>query len=323
MTTMNSIPDATFDPLGSVLHTLRMEGSFYCRSEYSAPWGIELPPMPGHLMFHIVTKGTCVLEVEGETHRLRAGDFTLLPQGRGHSLKSDPSVETIPLFEAERCLITDRYESLTYFGGGEPGSMICGAVKFEHPVAARIINVLPNSIHWKSAYEKDERIRSTMSLIVSEASSLGVGGEALITRLSDILVIQAIRHWIESQEFEAVGWFAALRDEQLGKAINAIHERPTFPWTLESLASKAGMSRSSFAARFGELAGESPIHYLREWRMRIAIQRLRERGVSIAQVAEEFGYESEAAFSRAFKRVIGKSPGFFKNSQQEPHTTES
>ncbi|MDQ8201740.1 AraC family transcriptional regulator [Pelagicoccus sp. SDUM812003] len=306
------IPPLAFDPIGEALHALRMSGAFYCRSDLSAPWGVELPAMPEHLMFHVLTKGNCSLEVDGEMVRLAEGDVVLVPHGTGHTLRGEPEDQAVPLFETERQLITDRYEWLSLGGGGEATRMICGAVQLGHPVAKRIVDVLPNCIRWKAAMEQGGPICSSISLLIAEMDAWGVGGETLVTRLSDILVIQILRHWLETEGASSAGWLAALKDGQVGKALQAIHRRPNAMWSLGELASEAGMSRSAFAARFQELIGEPPMRYLRDWRMQMALERLSTGKETIAQLAEDFGYESEAAFSRAFKRVIGSAPGAFR-----------
>ena len=307
-----SIPTPSSDPLAEVLHSLRMSSSFYCRSEFSAPWGLDLPEMPGHLMFHIMTRGSCFLHVQDDRIQLNAGDFVLVPHGRGHILLSDESTSPTPLFETKRISITEHYETLSLGQGGEAATMICGAVRFEHPVARRIIEVLPKMIHLQTTLGENESIQNTIRLIISEASKLSLGGDALITRLSDILVIQVVRSWLERDPKAREGWFGALHDPQIGKAISSVHRDPTYLWSLETLAESVGMSRSAFAARFMSLVGESPMQYVRHWRMRVAIERLKAGNDTIAMIAEDFGYESEAAFSRAFKKSIGTSPGTFR-----------
>lgn len=272
-------------------------------------------------MFHIMTSGSCLLNVQEERIQLNAGDFALVPHGQGHALLSDDEVSPTPLLDTKRDLITEHYETLSLGEGEESATMICGAVRFEHPVALRIMEVLPKIIHLKSTHDENESIRNTIRLIVSEASVLNLGGDALITRLSDILVIQTVRSWIEQNAEARKGWFGALHDPQIGKAISSIHREPTFHWSLETLAQNVGMSRSAFAARFMSLIGESPMQYVRHWRMRIAIDHLKENRDTIATIAEAFGYESEAAFSRAFKKSIGTSPGSFR--KKPPHDSQT
>jgi transcriptional regulator GlxA family with amidase domain len=145
--------------------------------------------------------------------------------------------------------------------------------------------------------------------MASEASARRAGGETVITRLADILVIQAVRAWIDQHADAQPGWLAALRDPQLGRVIQQVHQSPGRPWTVDTMAREAGMSRSVFASRFSTVVGESAMHFVARWRMNVAMTTLRDDRVTIAAVAEQLGYNSEAAFSRAFKRVVGRWPG--------------
>ena len=152
--------------------------------------------------------------------------------------------------------------------------------------------------------------------MAAEARALRPGGEAVITRLGDILVIQAIRSWIETDPAARTGWLGALQDPQIGRAIAIIHRDPARPWTLASLADEVAMSRSAFAARFTELVGEPAMSYVARWRMHVALDALKEQGSTVAELASRLGYRSEAAFARAFKRVIGIPPGAVKRTPQ-------
>ena len=302
---------AVSDPVGEALHFLRMSGTFYCRSEFSAPWALALPPMQNCLMLHVVTGGRCVLEVEGTPRRLlQPGDLTLVPHGQGHVVASAPGLVASKLFEIPREQLSERYETLRLGGDGEQTTMICGLFQFDDPAAQQLITLLPEVITVDTwAAPQVEWIQSTLRMIATEAREMNPGGETVITRLADILVIHAIRFWITHSNSAQTGWLGALRDPQIGPVVSKIHRRPADRWTLESLACEASMSRSAFAARFTELVGESAMHYVTRWRMNAARSRLAESDVTIAELANDFGYESEAAFSRAFKRHLGVSPG--------------
>jgi AraC-like DNA-binding protein len=183
-------------------------------------------------------------------------------------------------------------------------------VRFDHPAAAQLLAVLPRRITvdaWRSP--EAEWIQSTLRLISAEARELRAGGETVITRLADILVIQAIRSWLASEPATHTGWLGALRDPQIGRAVALIHRTPGDNWTLESLAKAVGMSRSAFAARFTALVGEPAIQYLTRWKMHAARAWLRANDAPLGELARSLGYESEAAFNRAFRRVEGTTPG--------------
>lgn len=309
---MRSKVDRTLgDPLGESLHYLRMSGAFYCRSELSAPWGLELPAMDGCLSFHVVTSGRCWLEVEGaEAQLLEPGDLMLVPHGQGHRLASQPGVPARRIDEVANQKVSDRYAILRHGGGGTPTTLICGAVRFEQAAAHRLVQVLPRVIHVEASSSPQlDWMQSTLRLMAAEAKEPRPGGEAVITRLADILVIQAIRSWIERDPAAQTGWLGALQDRQIGRAIALIHREPARSWTVASLAREAAMSRSAFAARFTELVGEPAMQYVARWRMHVALQWLKQDGAALGELASRLGYKSEAAFSRAFKRVVGQPPG--------------
>ena len=302
------------DPLGEALHLLRMSGTFYSRCEFGAPWGLDLPAMPECLMFHVVTSGRCWLEVAGADDRLlQPGDLALVPHGDGHRLASGPGVRGERLFDLPREEVeevSERYEILRQDGGGAATTLVCGAVRFDHPAARHLVSVLPGVIRVEaSGSPQTDWIQSTVRLMAVEARELRPGGETVITRLADVLVIQAIRSWIEQDPAARSGWLGALRDPQVGRAITLIHRDPARAWTVESLATEVAMSRSAFAARFAELLGEPPMRYVARWRMHVALAWLKEDNAALGELALRLGYQSEAAFSRAFKRLLGVSPG--------------
>jgi AraC-like DNA-binding protein len=311
------------DPLGEALHFFRMRGYVYCRSEFSAPWGISLRPMQRHLWFHILTSGGCRLEAEGaEPVFLRAGDIALVPHGEGHRLRSHPRVPVPWVDELDREYVSDRYEILRHGGGGERTEMMCCAVTMDHPAGRNLVALLPQFIHVKSGAgpPSAEWLRSTLELMSAEAGDLRPGGETVVTRLADILLVQAIRSWLESDPAAQSGWLGALRDQQIGRAIALIQQDPARDWTVSSLAREIAMSRSSFAARFTQLVGEPAMQYLARWRMHVAVSSLQEEGATVAELALRLGYRSEAAFSRAFKRVIGVPPGAVKRHSESMPT---
>jgi len=305
------------DPVGEALHFLRMSGTFYCRSEFGAPWALAHPPMRNCLILHVVTSGRCVLEVEAMPHRfIQPGDLTLVVHGRGHVVASAPGLAASKLFEIPRDQVSERYETLRLGGDGERTTMICGLFQFDDPAAQQLVRLLPEVITvdtWVTP--QAEWIQSTLRMIAAEAKEMNPGGETVITRLADILVVHAIRYWITHSASTQIGWLGALHDRQIGSVISKIHRYPDRRWTLESLAAEASMSRSAFAARFTELVGESAMHYVTRWQMNAARSRLVESDQTVAEIAHSFGYESEAAFNRAFKRHVGVSPGFAKRAR--------
>lgn len=241
---------------------------------------------------------------------LLPGDLALVPHGEGHRMRSEPGVPTPRIDRLQHDYESDRYAILRYGEGGAESILVCGAVRIERPAAHHLIDLLPRIVHMEpSDGPRSDWVASTVRLLAAEASELRPGGETMITRLSDLLIIQTIRAWIEHDPAARTGWLGALKDRQIGRAISLIHQDPARPWTVAALAGELAMSRSAFAARFTELVDEPAMQYVTRWRMQVARDWLRHDGATVATIAGRLGYQSEAAFSRAFKRVIGVSPG--------------
>lgn len=316
-----TFPPPSKDPIGEALHFLRMSGIFYTRSEFRAPWGLALPVLPDSVMFHVVTAGEAWLEVAGlEPRLLRPGEFALVPHGQGHCLVHELGAAATPLFDLPRQQVSERYEILYHGGKGTATHMICGAVQFDHPAARHLLALLPALIcidSWSSPQQ--EWFQSTLHFLAAEARTLQPGGEAVITRLADILVVQAIRVWLADAAAAQMGWLGALQDPQIGRTIVAIHQDPSKDWTVGLLAQEAMMSRSAFSARFTALVGEPAMQYVTRWRMYLAHSWLHNEHATLGELALRLGYESEAAFNRAFKRVVGVSPGAVRRNKGEAY----
>lgn len=301
---------ASSDTLGETLYSLRLNGLMYANSELSSPWGIEMPPMDGKMMFHIVNAGKCWLRFrDHEPVCLQPGELALMPRGEGHIISATEAEDCIPFFDIPITKLSERFEFMRYGGGGEQTLLTCGVLSFDHVAGKKLISQLPPLIHMTTDNgELPSHLQSLIELMSAEASTLRPGGETVIAHLSDIIVIQAIRYWVEHAPEASRGWLGALKDPKIGKALSAIHSHPESTWTVGSLAERAGMSRSGFAARFSEVVGISAKQYVTEWRMSLARMKIMQTDVSLADLAEELGYQSEAAFSRAYKRIMGVPP---------------
>jgi len=310
---MTAEPDS--DPrhrLNRVLQSLRMMGTFYCHAELRDPWALEMPAVDDSLSFHVLTRGVCWLRLPGaDPIELHPGDLALVPHGLGHHLLSAPDgrrgarVDLLP-----QRYLNDRFSVLEHGGKGSATQLICGIVEFEGPAARQLMRGLPELLRVDDAdVSAGASIHDTIRLMADELSTVQPGGDTVATRLADVLVVQAIRSWIQRDEAGSTGWMRALRDERIGRVLEAVHARPGDAWDLGRLARTATMSRSSFSARFAELVDVTPMAYIARWRMDVARYRLATEDVTASQLAGELGYRSEAAFHRAFTRIVGFTPG--------------
>ena len=297
------------DPLAEPLRLLKLTGVLHCRATLTAPWGLDLPEIAHCLAIHVVTAGRCYLDVPGETTReLPAGSMAMLPHGSAHQLRSTPAAAVTPLTDIPVQLITDRYEHMTFGGGGSETRISYCGVRIDPVSARRLLAALPQVIQLDARNHASDWLQDTARLIAREADAMRPGSEAIITRLADILVVQALRTWVADTRGQH-GWLEALNDRYLGRALGLIHRQPERPWTVASLAAAVGLSRSALSERFTTRVGVSVKQYITEWRMHLARADLLESGASLLTLAERYGYGSEAAFSRAFKRVMGVAPG--------------
>lgn len=304
------IPWEQQDPLTDALYQVRMSGAFYSWTEASGEGSLAMPQVPATLTFHVVARGTAYLEVDGqEPIELRAGQMALVPRGIGHRVSTAPGA--VLLGDAEKLpqtMVGDHFSILKVGPTDvEPHlALLCGVVAFDSPGAQQVLDVLPPVVRVDSA---DRPVMAALvPLLSSEVVDPRPGGEAVATRLADVLVVETVRAWLAGDPEARTGWIAALRDPQIGVALAAVHRDPGRAWTLGDLATTASMSRSAFAARFTAVVGVPAMRYVAQWRMRAARHRL-SAGDTVASVALAFGYGSEAAFSRAFSRTTGETPG--------------
>lgn len=298
------------DPLGEVLHMLRLTGTLHCRAELTAPWGIDLPMIDGCMVLEVVNAGRCWIEVEGEDPReMREGSLILMPHGTAHTLRSDMEVMAEPLFDIPVEKISERYEIMRHGGGGDFTQITAGIVRVDRSAVGNLLDLFPNVLQIEVWDDESGWLQSTHRFITQEARDLKPGGETVITRLTDVLIIQLIRTWVDSVSGTNQGWLSALRDEQIGQALVLMHQEPQHPWTVASLAQTVNMSRSAFSAQFTKLVGQPAMSYLTRWRMQLAHSLICETPFPLVAIADRVGYDSEAAFSRAFKRMYGVPPG--------------
>jgi AraC-like DNA-binding protein len=310
-------PDGlTSDVLADVLDTMRLATLMYGRFELHAPWGVRFPESPGaHIV--VVARGGARLEVEGVEGAiaLSAGDLALLPHGGGHTLR-DAEGSPFHILGQGECKRARGVGPIRLGGDGARTTLVAGSFRFGAAPPTLLFEGLPRIIHVPAdGPVTSPSLASTVQLLIAESASASPGATVVMSRLADILLVQALRTHIAASQCREHG-LCALADPQIGKALSLIHERPAEPWTVESLATAVALSRSGFAARFSELVGEPPLEYLARWRMTKAAQLLRESELPMGEVAAASGYQSEASFNRAFKRWGGSAPGAYRREQR-------
>lgn len=302
------------DLLSEVMQDLRLAHASYGRSELTAPFGIEIPFKEG-VRFHFVAEGGCWILSEGLAPiDLQTGDLVLLPHGTAHVMADRPGRRALPLAEVGPELIGDASYRIRAGGVGARSLIVCCTIGFDGPTAHPLIEMLPPVLLVRRAEPKDPALPLLLEMMAAEVTAPRIGSATIMARLADIVVSRVIRAWLEAGPGDVTGWLAAVRDPQVGLALAGMHREPGRPWNVETLAAVAGMSRSKFAERFSDLLRVSPARYLLQWRMRLAAAWLRAGSMTVAEAAGQLGYESDAAFSRAFKRVMGVSPGSARRS---------
>jgi AraC family transcriptional regulator, alkane utilization regulator len=306
---------SAIDLLSEVLQTLHLQSKLHWRMEMRAPWGLRILTSPD-LPFHLITKGTCWLRMGGDSLPipLSSGDLILIPQGLLHDLGDRPtSPATQEIFmsylghEGEVLLPQDREEAQT--------RILCGTIHFEAGDGPPLVALLPPLIHIKGEQgQADGQLATIIQLLVQEANFHVPGSELMRGRLTDLLFVQALRVWLESQS-EYQGWLGALRDPEIAAAVMLLQRKPETHWTVEQLAAEVGLSRSAFATRFTTRVGESPFQYLKRQRLLNAARLLRTTELPMSHIAARVGYETEAALSKAFTQALGVNPRAYRSQR--------
>jgi AraC-like DNA-binding protein len=297
------------DPLSEVFALLDVRMADFARFDAGSPWAIDFT---GYRSVKVgaVLHGSCWIWAEGvaEPVHLSEGDCYLLGNGRAYWMASGPDVPKVPSAE----VFADFDGVALRVGSGADVTIVSCRFTFDAANAAVLLDVLPPLIHVPADSESADAVRAAMRLLRFEAESPTFGSDLVNERVAHIVFVQALRAHVAAQRAQGGAWLTALADRRIGAALTLMHQRPAHRWTVGELATEIGMSRSSFAARFTELVGTPPLDYLLGWRMRTAGRELRFTDRTVAAVASEWGYDSESAFSNAFKRVMGSSPGRYR-----------
>lgn len=327
----------SYDILSDVLRHVRLRGALYYRVGGNAAWVAEAPsssdiaatvmPEVEHVMeYHVVTRGECWGAIVGEAPvRLQTGDILLFPHGDPHVVSSAPGMRA-PSDAAQQ--FTEKTGQLPFtlaldgLNGPKlvPGvedygtTLVCGFLGCDLRPFNPLIARLPRLLHLRAA-EDHAWIAQFMRHAVDESNAKRPGGEVMLERMSEMMFIDAVRRYVDSLPPDSTGWLAGLRDQYIGKTLRLLHEQPGTAWTIDELGRLVGLSRSTLHERFVAFIGQPPMQYLANWRMQIAASFLRDSNATVAAIAMEVGYESEAAFSRAFKRLVGLPPAAWRRRQ--------
>ena len=325
------------DVLSDVLRSVRLTGAVYFDFDLSSPWVAEAPPsreiaatvMPGAqrvIEYHLIARGSCWGHVVGEPPiRLKEGDLIVFPQGDPHVLSSAPGMRASPdmsLFVRPTTPLPLVYER----GGGGPDRtrIVCCFLGCDERPFNPLLTALPRTIHLSGAGNESASgwLATLLNIAVLESGAARAGRDNILARMSELMFVEAIRRHLETLPPAQTGWLAGLRDPVVGQALAALHGEPATAWTVESLARAVGVSRSMLADRFAEMVGQPPMQYLALWRMQLASRLLLE-GEPVAEVAAAVGYDSEAAFSRAFKKLLGEAPATWRRANVTRQSTTS
>jgi AraC-like DNA-binding protein len=325
------------DILSDVLRNVRLRGALFFNVSGSKAWAAEAPasrviaaavmPDSEHVMeYHVVTHGSCWAAIVGEAPvRMETGDIVLFPHGDPHVMSSAPGMraraDVASYFESrpERlpfALHFDGVEGPQPVSSADDGdtTLVCGFLGCDVRPFNPLIATLPRLLHLRSA-EKNDWITQFMRQAAAESQNKRPGGEAMLERMSEMMFVDAVRRYVDTLPEDSRGWLAGLRDRFVGRALALMHDAPATEWTVDELGRRVGLSRSALHERFAEMIGQPPMQYLMNWRMQVAAALLRNTNATVASVALEVGYDSEAAFARAFKRLVGRPPAAWRREK--------
>jgi AraC-like DNA-binding protein len=319
------------DVLSDVLRAVRLSGAVYFDIDAGYPWAGESPGtaeiatavMPGaeHVIsFHAILSGSCwaaLSDGSAAALNLNAGDVVVFPGGAPNVMSSEQGSRSKPDMAMYYRPI-DQHLPFALISGGEGKErtrFVCGYLGCDARPFNPLLAALPPMLRVGRPTDGSRWVTDLFSMALQEGGSSRPGGETVLAKLSELMFVEVIRSYIETLPIESRGWLSGLRDPHVGKALRLIHARPAEAWSLDRLAREAGLSRTVFAERFSDYVGVSPLHYLKGWRLQLARRLLEQTGSGVARAAAEVGYESEAAFNRAFKKFVVVPPGAWRKSR--------
>src|SRR5262249_19925096 len=314
------------DVLSEVLKVVKLQGALFYNGEFSSPWSIRAassqglvryfaPGTDNVIIYHLLTEGRASVRLDdGTSVQLKAGEIVMLPHGDAHIMENGPPTATVDGSEQLGEVLAQGLKLWRQGGGGEVTKFVCGYMACEPRLSQVFLSGLPPLFKVSIRNDASGRwLENSIRFSVDEAGQARAGGEAVRAKLSEVLFVETLRAYISNLSREQIGWLAGARDSEVGRALAMMHRNPSHPWTIALLAQAAGASRSVLAERFRYFLKEPPMAYLTRWRLQLGAQMLSSTSHSVAQIAAEVGYESEAAFNRAFKREFTVPPARFRN----------
>jgi AraC-like DNA-binding protein len=319
------------DVLSEVLKAIKLDGAFFYNAEFTSPWSFREPPAAvvaphlspsgGHvIIYHLITEGRCVASVEdSQPLGIGSGDIVIVPHGDAHVL-GNGSTRTVDLEPRLHEILAGGLKLACAGGGGEVTKIVCGYMSCDPQLSSAFLAGLPPLFRVPIRDNAGGQwLEDTIRFSVSQAGA-GAGGEAVLSKLSELLFVETIRRYISQLPSEETGWLAGVRDPEVGNALALLHRAPANPWTIATLAREVGVSRSVLAERFRHYLKEPPMSYLTRWRLQLAARMLKSSSRGVADIAADVGYESEAAFNRAFKRQFNVPPARFRDVARRSST---
>ena len=317
------------DLLSEVLKVVKLDGAIYYNAEFTAPWAFRAPPSTvlapyfeaggGHvIIYHLLTEGRGSAGVEhGERVPLAAGDIVVFPHGDAHIVSNGAPIRPVDNERDLHQIMAQGLKLARMGGGGEVTRFVCGYMSCDPQLSRVFLGGLPAlfKVHIRGD-GAGQWLENSIRFSVDQADASRAGGGAVLAKLSEVLFTETLRRYIAQLPPEKTGWLAGARDPEVGKSLALMHRNPAHPWTIADLAREAGLSRAVLAERFRHYLGEPPIAYLTRWRMQLAARMLKSSNRSVAEIAADVGYESEAAFNRAFKRELAVPPARFRTESR-------
>jgi AraC family transcriptional regulator, alkane utilization regulator len=317
------------DTLSGVLKSVNLEGAIYLNAEFTAPWCIQGKfgvasvkqrlPMADHVVyFHFLTEGACKVRLadRGKVLDVTCGDLVLFPQDDKHVMGSDLRLTPVETDTLPRVNTADAdFIEMRHGGGGAVTRFVCGYLACSRSVLRPLLEVLPRVLRIPIGdREASGLLRELLRSGVRESQASRAGSQSTLAKMAELVFVDALRRYVEDLPPGGKGWLAGVRDSHVGRALALIHDEPGRTWTVDELAREVALSRSALAERFAALVGEPPMRYLMRWRLALAVRTLRSGKEAISRVAERSGYESEAAFTRAFRKEFGVPPAAWRKA---------